>query len=206
MLTVSSGAPHIPPIEAGSYPAICYGVIDLGEQVDKKYNNVKRKVMIMWEIPDLTIDLGNGDVPRTISKKFTASLGERAKLREALESWRSKSFTEEESRKFDLQNIIGAPCMLGITQDEYKGNKYAKILSITPLPKQIPAPEGTLDKISFDLDIKEDLKKLDLLPEWIVNQIKESPQYKRLVGAMPPPPESIDDLDLPTEPDDEVPF
>ena len=29
----------IPPIEAGTYAAICTGIIDLGEQFNKTYNN-----------------------------------------------------------------------------------------------------------------------------------------------------------------------
>lgn len=207
MLTVSAGSAHIAPIEPGTYPAYCYGLIDLGEQYNEKYAKWARKVLIMWEIADRDQDLdlgGDHPEPRTISQQYTASINERAALRRDLTSWRGRDFTPAELQKFDLHSVVGAPCMLSIVHREYNNNTYAAISAITKLPKGLVPDDPVLERIVFDLDTS-DLKMMELMPEWVENKIKESKQYKERTGTAPQPVD-IDELDLPTEPDDDVPF
>lgn len=206
MLTVSAGNSGIPPIEAGTYPAVCYGLVDLGEQYSEAYEKWTRKVMLMWELPTEKIELGDYPVSRTITQKYTASLNERAALRRDLAAWRGRDFTDEELRCFDLRSIVGAPCMLNIIHREYNGNTYANISAIMKMPKGMQVEKGTLEKIVFDLDT-DPLNLIDeKLPEWVGKQIKESRQYKERAFGKPEAPE-LDDLDIPDEDDmDEVPF
>lgn len=206
MLTVSASAAPIAPIAPGSYPAYCYGLIDLGEQFNEKFSKWSRKVLIMWEIADQDqyIDIGGEMSPRSISQKYTMSLNERSALYRDLTAWRGREFTPEELKSFDLRNIVGSPCMLNIQHREYNGNTFASIGGIMKLPRNLQPDPPKLETIVFDLDT-DDLKMLEIMPEWVEKQIKESKTYKDRTGANPPA--DIADLDIPVEDDlDEVPF
>lgn len=210
MLTVSSGASHIEPIEPGTYAAVCYGLVDLGEQFSKTYNKWSRKVLLMWEIPSETIDLGEDEPSsRTITKQYTASLNERSILRRDLEAWRGRPFTDAELRSFDLRSIVGAPCMLNIIHREYQNRTFADISGIMKMMKGMTVDTPRLESIVFDLDNPDDLPKLELLPDWIENRVKESRQYKERVS--PVPPVSVDEALDALQPEDvadedDVPF
>lgn len=207
MLTVSAGKSHIEPIAPGTYPAVCYGLIDLGEQYSERFEKWTRKVLVMWELPGEKIDLGD-ELPqsRVISQKYTASLNDRAVLRKDLAAWRGRDFTDAELRKFDLKTIVGAPCLLNIIHRDYNGSTYAFVSAVMKLAKGMVTDEPTLPQIVFDLDT-DDLSMLDLMPEWVVTQIKASKQYKERTGQI----RSVDVDELDIEPDDidsdnDVPF
>lgn len=205
MLTVSSGNSGVSPIEPGTYPAVCYGLIDLGEQWSEQYEKWNKKVMVMWELPGEIYDTGSGiPASRVISKKYTASINERAALRKDLEAWRGRPFTKEEERAFDLNSIVGAPCLLSIINREYQGSTYANVGGVMKLPKGMPIADPTMEHIVFDLD-KSDLDMLDEIPEWIAKQVRESRQYKERTEGKPVPPD-LDDLDAGVDDDEEVPF
>lgn len=207
MLTISAKeSGRIQPIEPGTYPAVAYGLIDLGEQFSDAYQKWSRKVMIMWEIPSETFDNGTGDmVSRVISQKYTASLNERSALRRDLIAWRGRDFTDEELKAFDLRTIIGKPCLLNIVHREYNGQTYANIGGVMKLPKGMKTEPPTLDHIIFDLDT-DDLAVIETLPEWIEKQIKESRQYKERTGAAPAAADKMNDFEDEVEDEDDVPF
>lgn len=173
----------ISPLEPGTYAAVCYGMIDLGMQYNDTFKNYAHKIVIQWELPDEKITINGEQVSRVISKTFTVSLHERANLRKTLVSWRGKDFTDEELEGFDLKTIVGVPCLLGLMPRDRNGRVYMEINSVSKIPKGMAAPKGTLDKIIFDLDA-DPLDKIDELPEWIANQIKDNETYKeRVAGA-----------------------
>lgn len=207
MLTISeNAASRIPPIEPGTYPAVCYGLIDLGEQFSEQFKKWSRKVLIMWELPGEILDTGYGDVStRVISQKYTASLSDRAALRRDLIAWRGRDFTDEELKAFDLRTIVGAPCLLNIVHREYNGNTYANIGAIMKLGKGMKTEPPTMEHIVFDLDT-DDLKVVDSLPEWIQKQVKESRQYKERTGNAPAEEMKMDDFREDVEDEDDVPF
>lgn len=206
MLTVSSGGSGIQPIEPGTYPAVCYGLIDLGEQYSEAYAKWSRKVLILWELPGEIFDRGTGEPSsRVISQKYTMSLNERAALRRDLSAWRGRDFTKEEEKAFDLRTIVGAPCLLSVIHREYNGSTYANISAIMKLPKGMEVGKPSMEQIVFDLD-NDDLDIVEDMPEWIQRQIKDSKQYKERMFGKPTPP-NLDDMDLTGEEDDEeVPF
>ena len=184
----------IPLIEAGTYAAICVGIIDVGEQYSEAYDKYSRKAIFQWEIPDETIEIDGETVPRMISETYTASLAERSNLRGVLESWRGKQFTEDELRGFDLANVLGAPCLLNIIHAESsKGKKFASVASISRLPKGMHVDTST-EKVMFCLDDAGALERVDKFPEWIQKRIKESLTYKNLVGAYGTPVAADDNL------------
>lgn len=174
----------IPPIEPGTYPAVCVSIIDIGEHYNEKFDNTARKVVFQWEIPTEKVMVDGEEKPRIISETYTASIGEKATLRKTLESWRGRPFTPEELKCFDLENVLGAPCLITILhQESSKGNTFAKISAVTRLPKGYTAEAAETPYTLFSLEDADALAKMDTLPEWIQNRIKESVTYsKRFEG------------------------
>ncbi len=60
-------------------------------------------------------------------------------MRKDLESWRGRKFTQQELQGFDVETIIGVPCLLNIIQEDKGGETYANVASIMRLPKGLPA-------------------------------------------------------------------
>ena len=169
-------------IEAGSYPARCYSMIEMGtnqetyQGVDKMVN----KVRITWELPTemQVFKEERGPEPRVISKEFSLSMHEKANLRGFLESWRGKSFTDNEAKAFDVTNLLGVPCLLSITHKTAgNGNTYANISSVSLLPKGMECPEMIHERqeLSFD-NFKEEL--FESLPDFIKEKIQTSQEYQ----------------------------
>ena len=131
-IIASAKSGNFVPVSEGVHTAVCIWVIDLGDQYSEKFDNTSRKVQLTWEIPDETIEIDGEQKPRVISKEYTLSLNEKAVLRQHLEAWRGKKFSEEELKGFDLANIIGASCQLQVLHNS-KG--YANEGSIMALPK-----------------------------------------------------------------------
>lgn len=178
-LFVNEGAgTTIPLLAEDVYPAVCCMLVDLGEQYSERFNNTQRKVLISWELPGEKLD--NGDT-RRLSNTYTASLNSKGNLRKDLISWRGRDFTVEELKKFDLRNIVGAPCMLSVIHKVGQdGNKRAVIGGIMKLPKGMPLPTLTNGFTIFDLDDPDAETKMADLPEWIQTRIKESETWKEM--------------------------
>ena len=185
-LTVNSGSSaSYEPISEGTHLAVCSMLIDLGQQFSEKFGTSSRKVLIAWEIPDETIELDDGPVPRTISTRYTASLNERSILRRDLEAWRGKKFTDEELAGFDLRAIVGKSCLLNVTHTKgQNGKTYANVGAIMSLPRgQAPAKLSEPPVVyDIDADPVEDVEKL---PNWIAEIIHKSPSYEEKLNAKP---------------------
>ena len=170
-----------PPIEAGSYRAICYGIVVEGTFINPFNQKKQTKVRFLWEFPDERILKDGKDLPRAISEEYTLTLGEQGKLRPMLESWRGKAFTKQELEGFDIENVLKAPClittMVGISK---QGREYASITAVGRLPKGMEVPRETENPaIVFNVcDPECPLEKMEQLPDWIQNRIKDSLEYK----------------------------
>lgn len=182
----SKSGTKYPPIEPDSYPAICYAIIDIGTQYNQMFDNSSQKVILMWELPTERIEVEKDGIvqnlPRAISAKYTLSLSDKANLRKVLESWRGKTFTEEELNGFNLRNVLGAKCMLTVVNEQKQnGDTFSKVGAVVKLPKMfaenIPAKaENPL--VMFSTADPQFLTKMKTLPEWIQKQIQESEEYK----------------------------
>jgi hypothetical protein len=84
------------PCPAGTYPARCILVADLGTQETDYQGETKHahKVLLQFEICDDEIRRDDGEA-FILSKRYTASLHEKASLRKDLASWRGRDFTPE---------------------------------------------------------------------------------------------------------------
>ena len=185
LIVSAEGGAGFEPISEGLHQAVCVGVVDLGQQYSEMYAKLQPKVMILWEVVDETFEQDGQEVPRSISKEFTASFNEKSTLRKALKSWRGREFTEAELAEFDLRNILGKGCQLQLIHKVAGNNKtYANVEGIVSWPKGQAIPKPHSDIIAFDLDEPDYEDKLNLLPEWIQKKIKESETYKCLSGQV----------------------
>lgn len=178
--------PSVPPIDAGTYPAVCVGIVDLGEQYSETFKKYNDKMLVIWEIPSQTIEIDGGDKPRWLSKDFSASLNEKSNLYQTLVSWRGKAFTENELTEdetgfmqFSVLDMLGTGCFLQVIVEEKDGNSYNRITSVIALPAGMPAPATETPLIAFDIDAWDD-EVFKSLPGWIQERIKKSTQYQKL--------------------------
>lgn len=178
--------PSVPPMDAGTYPAVCVGIVDLGEQYSETFKKYNDKMLVIWEIPSQTIEIDGGDKPRWLSKDFSASLNEKSNLYQILVSWRGKAFTENELTEdetgfmqFSVLDMLGTGCFLQVIVEEKDGNSYNRITSVIALPAGMPAPATETPLIAFDIDAWDD-EVFKSLPGWIQERIKKSTQYQKL--------------------------
>jgi len=201
-LKVAESGGNFKQIDPGMYVGLCYRSIDLGTQHEEYNNEVKinRKVFVSWEFPDELITEGEfTGQPYSMSKFYTASLHEKANLRKDLESWRGRAFTADELSGFDLDNILGKPCMVNVITND-KGKSV--IAGIMPLPKGTDTPTGVNDIFSFSFD-EWDEEKFDGISDGIKRIMMESDEYKNInmVGEVMnedvPPAHTDEDLSIP---------
>lgn len=196
--------------EIGNEAAICIRIIDLGTQM-KEYQGKqswKRQAMIVWELPG---QLDGDGKPLTISKFYTASLGDKANLRHDLENWRGRPFTPEELKGFEQKNILGKPCLLNLIQND-KGKVVVGSVSAIPKGFTVP-PQAVHECFIYSLDEHDEAiwdKLSDGIKGLIMKSKEKSPQLH--AAAAPtnkeaaPVYEGSQPADLPPDEDDIIPF
>jgi len=197
-----SGGGSFKQLPAGTHVARCIRLIDLGTQ-EGEYQGEKhyrRQVQITWEVPG---ELNDDGQPMIVSGWYTASLGEKAKLRHILETWRGRQFTKEELRRFELSAVLGQPAMLAVT---HNANDRARVEAVAKLPKGTTCPPAVNATLLLSLDRSEyDPKVYEALSPKMREMIAKSPEWQELQVpdrelAQPALPESIADMD------DDIPF
>jgi hypothetical protein len=115
--------------------------------------------------------------PLIVSKRYTVSLGDQARLRQDLEAWSNKKMTAEDRKNFDLKNLLGKFCMVNITHSE--DGRYANISGISPVPTALrnAQPEGINAPVHFWL-AEFDQAKYDALPKYYKEKIAESSEWR----------------------------
>lgn len=191
-------------IPGGNYVARCFQMIQIGTIEEEIMGEKKtlHKVIINFELPTELKEFkdGEGEKPYAISKEFTLSLHEKASLRKFLAGWRSKDFTEEEAKSFDITRLLGVPCLLNVIHKTSKaGSVYAEISNASPVPKGMTVPpqinnSRALSYDSFDWDL------FTSLPDFIKQKMQRSAEYAKLTA----PDQFIDAS--PEAPVDDLPF
>jgi hypothetical protein len=185
----------------GTHVARCIKLIDLGTQHGEYMGQPTRRnqVLIVWELPDETMEFDGEQKPITTSRFYTNSLSDKANMRRDLESWRGRSFTEAELGKFDLETILGVPCLLTIVGGE---NGKTKVATVSGLPKGMQCPPQVNKSFSFWLD-EFDQAKFEELSEGIRKIVEKSEEYDRIQhGPRSPQSQPVNDDDDP----DSIPF
>lgn len=195
------------PAPAGTHIARCFACIGLGTQHSEQYAD-SYKVQLMFELPHETIQIDGQPMPMTISKDYSLSLGKKASLRKALDSWRGKPFTPEELEGFEVSKVVGAPCQLTIVHKlTSKGEMGARIETITGLAKGMICPPQVHASVKYEIEEGESSETFRKLPEWVQKKIRTCEEWLHPKIANEP------DQERPTEApggmedtDSEVPF
>jgi hypothetical protein len=126
-------------IDEGTHFARCVWVVDLGTQATDF--GPKRKVLIGWELPQITRTYDGQAEPAIVSKFFTACLSEKSNLRRDLELWRGRAFAPAELAGFDLRKLLGVTCLLTICHPTLQVNVrrlWLELLSPSRAWKPLP--------------------------------------------------------------------
>lgn len=201
-LTVSAPkGGNFQPIPDGTYFGVCSMIVDLGAMYSERYDKTQRKVMIAWELPEETIEINGKTERRTVSSRYTSTLGSQGNLRRDLAAWRGRDFTEEELDGFELKNILGKSCILTIANTKgADGKTYTNVMGIAKLMKGMTPAKLEKEPLLFDLDTAT-LDDVDALPNWIGDQIRKSVTYQQMcekekeMDADPVPATTFSDLD-----------
>jgi hypothetical protein len=155
--------------EAGSHPAVCIGLIDLGTHTETFKDKQKgterkvdlRKVLIVWELTDQPMT-GMKNVNHVIGRDFNVTFSDKSALRKMVEAWGGKKFKEDE--EFDLSKLLGKPGMVTVSHGEGKtsGKAYAKFEAIAPVPKNMTVPPAQRKPVQWSVTDDD-----ALLPDWL---------------------------------------
>lgn len=197
-----SGGGSFTPAPVGTHIARCIRLIDLGTQHGEYKGQPTRRnqVLVVWELPDETIEIEGEQKPITTSKFYTNSLGEKANLRRDLEGWRGRTFSDDELRRFDLEAILGKPCLLTIVAGD---NGKTKVASVSGLTRNMECPPQVNKSLAFWLD-DFDQTKFEDLSDGIRKIVEKSEEYQFIQnGGEINPNEPSPNSDFT---DDDVPF
>jgi hypothetical protein len=151
-LTVKDNGSFIPAPE-GLHIARCYGVVDLGKQLNKKYGTYSPKARLCWELSNAFMPNGK---PFIQMQTYSSVISENSRLRPLLESWRGKPFTDQERKAFKLRSLLGMPCYLALKQVPMAGAEsqqlWSNVVGIYRLPSTVICPPLITPTLFFDLD------------------------------------------------------
>ena len=200
---------------SGAHLARCYRIVDVGTQKSEYMGQVKylHKIMLGWEIhgadeqgKPLTMNDGR---PFAIFKNYTLSWAEKANLRLDLQSWRGKPFSQEEMRKFDLNNVMGAWCMLNVIERQgQNGNTYANVGGISPVPaiiKQNGYPKAVNPNELFNLQ-EPNMDLFATFSDSLKAKITSSPEWQKIQTSSPENANQSAPTSTSDDPDDNIPF
>jgi len=188
----SNSSSSFTPVPAGMHLARCFRIVDLGTQKTTYMGKDKlnRKILIQFEIHSEDADgnplLTDKGEPLSISKRYTLSLNEMARLSIDLESWRGAAFTNSERKGFHLERLLGVWAMLNVTKAiGNDGKEYTNIETINPVPQQIKKtglPKEHNDVMIFSID-NSPPADFERLSEGIKKTIQSSPEWQRKGNA-----------------------
>ena len=146
--------------------------------------------------------------PFGIFKNYTLSWSEKANLRLDLQSWRGKPFTQEEMRRFDLKNVLGAWCMLNVIEKlGQNGSIYSNVDGVTPVPsmiKQNGLPQAVNKNELFNLS-DPDMQMFNGFSEHLKNKITSSPEWQKLQNKKSEP-QNTNPISNDDDIDSDIPF
>lgn len=129
------------PHPEGQHVMACVDVIDLGEELSDWQGVLKIQ-------PKIALVFASGkrnpetDEPLLVAAEFTNSMFTKANLRQFLEMWRGRSYTDEQAEAgVPLHKLVGHGGIVSVEHKLSRNNRtYAKIRGITPLMEGMTAP------------------------------------------------------------------
>ena len=181
---VKSTGADFKPCPEGTHVARCVQLIVLGMIHSEKWDKKSEQVLLGWEVPS---ELRDDGAPHLLWQRYTMSLHEKAKLRQHLEAWRGKKFTDEELAGFDLKNILGKPCMISVVHNSHDGRTYANIQTVMSMLKGSACPKQISKTVFYDVD-DHDAEVFDTFGERLQADIISSDNwraYQERLGRKP---------------------
>lgn len=124
-----------------NHVAVCVGIWDMGNTAttfrETKETKILHKILIRWEIDENIQEEGEYQgKKKCVDKPYNFTFHEKSNLRRDVESWIGKLKDDVIMVGFDLETLIGQPCMLNIAHNiDEQGNKWANVMNISKLPK-----------------------------------------------------------------------
>lgn len=178
-------------VEPGSYMARCYRIVEIGT-IPGEYKGEKsitRKIMFTYELPEEQKVWKEGEAakPVSISKVFsfytTSKPPKKTMLREFIEGWIGVGMTELEAKEMDVMDLLGKECVLTIIhKPKTDGSKKLEITGCAKLMKnQVCPPSVNLPRaLTYD---NFDTAEFATLPQWLQDDMKNSEEYKHMMGT-----------------------
>lgn len=160
---------------AGTHVARCVSLIGLGTRKETYQGNERwRSVIVVgWELP---YEMREDGQPFFVSAWYTRSLSDKANLRRDLEAWRTRQFTKDELKDFEMKNLLDKGCQVIIAENE---DGKIKVTGVAALPKGTTLPDRHNELKYFDVYECEERDFL-LLTEKMQNIVKESREWQEL--------------------------
>lgn len=166
-----TGGENFELVPAGSHLAICCIVAYIGYHKSPGFNGKppenRPKMVYIWELCEKTTKEGK---PFTIACIHTDSLHAKANMRKMLECWRSRPFTSEELRGFEINKVLGKPCIVSVIHKEKNNDDHelaARVQAVLAVPKGTKCPEPRLPLLYYSVDGDPESCDILMLPEWI---------------------------------------
>ena len=177
------------PIPEETYLGTNVAIIDLGTQYNQKYKVYRRKVLLMWEIPDVRAQFEfegtEYDYPKVVSRQFGATMSKRGHLRPALERWEGRTFGVGE--EVELKDYLGTAALIQVVHNKSGERTYSNVGSVSKLLKGMAAPKQETKSMWFSFDEHETVESVeDVLQdfpdwiEWIVKTVRLATEYENL--------------------------
>jgi len=138
------------PHSEGQFAMLCVDVVNLGTNVEQYQDKPPR------EVPKVALVFASGErhdkadggeqFLKIVTVEMALSANEKANLRKFLESWRGKTYTPEQAEQgLPVTKLYAQPALVSIEHVlTRKARRFAKIASISPLPKAMPAPDKAI--------------------------------------------------------------
>jgi hypothetical protein len=208
-MKVPQNKPKSDPVPIGTYPAICYAVVDWGTHLkksDKFGDKEERQLRLQWEIPGIRIKYTKDDKemegPKVIGKTYKFSTYKKSALFAHLTAWGLSSLDN-----LDFKTLLGRSCSINIAQFEAEDKSVISYIQAIMQREAGSSPiQGENPQIYYSIE-ENGLNIPDGMYEFMANKIKESPEYKLMESppiredGSPPPQDTTDYNNL-----DDVPF
>lgn len=182
---VKSGSFTLAP--EGTHMARCFQFVHIGTIQDSYMGQPTEfnKIRLTFELPEElhVFKEEKGPQPMVISQDYTLSLGEKANLRKLVEGIVGHAMTNEEAAAFDVESLVGMPCLLLIKhKTSVSGKKRAEISGASPLVKSMiaPAPVNPPRYLTYN---NFDTSLFDTLPDFLKDKIRGSVEFKAMLNG-----------------------
>ena len=168
-------------VPEGMYEAVCGYIVDCGyhKREFQGETSQKRMIWLRWELPNVLLPDGEfAGEPAVVGRTVTFSMHSKATLRQMLESWRGKSFSDEEAYDFDVAKLLNVNAKLQIIHRKVvvdgKERVYANINLVLPGDTDHKAKQTLV----FDTEAPGAHEQFDELPEHVKRRINMPTQPK----------------------------